>query len=72
MKIILSDHTEANLVIRGIDGWKVKEVAKSATWKKIQDDGTIAARKDFEGKMLEVIYAEYPKKKIIITAYYVD
>jgi hypothetical protein len=72
MKIILSTHTETNLFFRGIDGWKVKEVAKSASWKRTQKDGTIVARKTFEDKTLEVVYAEHDNARIIITAYYVD
>jgi len=72
MKVILSTHTETNLYFRGIDGWKVKEVAKSASRKRIQKDGTIVAQKTFEDKVLEVLYAEYDNKRVIITAYYVD
>ena len=72
MKIILSIHTETNLFFRGIDGWKAKEVTKSATQKRRQKDGTVVARKSFEDKTLEVVYAEYDNVRVIITAYYVD
>ena len=72
MKIILSIHTETNLYFRGIDGWKAKEVAKSATLKRRQKDGTIVARKSFEDKTLEVVYAEHENVRVILTAYYAD
>ena len=72
MEIIITTHTATNLFFRGIDGWKAKEVVKSPSWKRTQKDGTIVARKDFEGKTLEVIYIEYTNKQVIKTAYYVD
>ncbi len=72
MKIILTTHVETNLYFRGIDGWKVKEVVKSASWKEVQKDGSVVVRKEFGAQILEVIYVEYPNKKVIKTAYYVD
>jgi len=72
MKIILSTHTATGLYFRGIDGFKAIEVVKSASRRMPQGDGTIKAQKDFEGRILEVVYAEYDNKRIIITAYYVD
>jgi len=47
-------------------------VVKSASWKRTEKDGSIVARKTFEGKTLEVVYNEYDNKRIIVTAYYVD
>jgi hypothetical protein len=72
MKIILSTHVETNLYFRGIDGWKVKEVVKSPSWKRTQKDGTMATRRVFEGRTLEVIYAQHDNIQVIITAYYVN
>jgi len=72
MKIIIGPHTATNLYFRNIDGWKVKEVVKSASWKQAQKDGSMAARKTFEGKELEVIYVEYTNRVVVKTAYYVD
>lgn len=72
MKIIFTIHLETILYFRGIDGFRVKEVAKDSSWKEARDDGTIKARKDFDGKTLEVVYIEYPGKRVIKTAYYVN
>lgn len=72
MKVILTTHVATNLYFRGIDGWKAIEVVKSSSWKKTQEDGNIIVRKDFEGKVLEVVYLDYPDRKVIKTAYYVD
>lgn len=72
MRIVFTDHAKTNLILRGIDGWKAKEVVKSPTWKKVQNDGSIVARKDFEGKMLEVAYIEDDNERVIKTAYYAD
>jgi len=72
MKIILSTHTATGFYFRGIDGFQTIAVVKSTSWRMPQEDGTIKARKDFDGRTLEVVYAEYDNKRVIITAYYVD
>ena len=71
MKVIFTTHASTNLILRGIDGWKAKEVVKSPTWKKAQDDGSIVVRKTFEGRTLEVIYVEHGNEQVIKTSYYV-
>jgi hypothetical protein len=71
-KIILTTHLKTGLYFRGIDAWKVKEVIKTPSWKEMQKDGSVAARKEFEGRTLEVFYVVYTDKIVVKTAYYVD
>jgi hypothetical protein len=69
MKIILTRHAIIRLLERNIDAWKAKEVVKNPSWQKRQKDGSIAARKDFDGKTIEVIYVLEGRDYVIKTAY---
>jgi len=72
MKIVFSTHARTSLLLRGIDAWKAKEIVKSPSWKKVQEDGTVLARKTFEGKTIEVVYIQKGETYLIKTLYYED
>ena len=72
MKITFTTHAKTSLLFRGIDAWKAKDVVKLPSWKETQKDGSVAARREFEGQTLEVIYVVYTSEIVIKTAYYVD
>ena len=70
MKIEFSNHAITRLLERHIDPWKTKEVVKSPSWRQLQTDGSMAVRKEIEGVLIEVIYIEKGRTKVIKTAYF--
>ena len=69
MKIILTNHAVMSLLLRNIDTWKAKEVVKAPSWQKPQRDGSVAMRRDFDGKTIEVICVIKGGDYLIKTAY---
>ena len=70
MKVIFTTHAKIRLEERGIPVSFIKQAIRSPDNEKLTFGNRIQIQKKFGNKVLEIIYARYFNKIIIITLYY--
>ena len=70
MRIVFTDHTKARLLERNISISLVRQAIKNPDYEKQTFGGKTQIRKKFGDKVLEVIYAKYFNKIIVVTSCY--
>lgn len=70
MHINFTNHAKMRIDERDVSILHIEQTLKAPEATNRGFEGTILSRKTFAGKILEVVYTENKKGKLVITAYY--